>query len=303
MNFTHTFIERPILAVVVSMFIVLIGLGALIALPVAQYPDIVPPTIQVTTIYPGASADILAKTVATPLEQEINGVENMLYMTSQSTGDGKLTLTVTFRIGTDLNIAQVLTQNRVTTALPRLPDDVQREGVTVQKSTPNILLIIHLTSPKGTRDQGYLSNYATLHIRDVLARLPGMGDVEVASPHDYAMRIWIDPDKAAADNLTGDEIVAALRAQNVQVSAGVLNQPPTTGAFQMNIQTLGRLTRRVRPHHHQERRSRPYHAGERYRPGGGRCRGLRNGRLSRYEPRRGRFRLRPAWGELARCRA
>src|ERR1700744_3185539 len=171
MKFTHTFIDRPILAVVVSIFIVIIGLGALVSLPVAQYPNIVPPTIQVTTIYPGASADVVAKTVATPLEQEINGVENMLYMTSQSTGDGKLTITVTFRIGTDLNTAQVLTQNRVTTALPRLPDDVQREGVTVEKTTPNILLVIHLTSPNKTRDQSYLSNYATLHMRDVLARL------------------------------------------------------------------------------------------------------------------------------------
>jgi hydrophobe/amphiphile efflux-1 (HAE1) family protein len=244
MKFTHTFIDRPILAVVVSVFIVLIGLGALVSLPVAQYPDIVPPTIQVTTVYPGASADTVAKTVATPLEQQINGVENMLYMTSQSTGDGKLTITVTFRIGTDLNTAQVLTQNRVTTALPRLPEDVQRQGVDVRKTTPNILLIVHLTSPKGTRDQSYLSNYATLHMRDVLARLPGVGDVQVASPRDYAMRIWIDPEKAAAYDLTGDDIVAALRAQNVQVSAGVLNQPPTPrpGAFQLNIQTLGRLT-------------------------------------------------------------
>ncbi len=244
MRFTHTFIDRPILAGVVSVFIVLIGLGALVSLPVAQYPDIVPPTIQVTTTYPGASADVVAKTVATPLEQQINGVENMLYMTSQSTGDGKLTVTVTFRIGTDLNTAQVLTQNRVTDALPRLPDDVQREGVDVRKATPNILLIVHLISPKGTRDQSYLSNYATLHMRDVLARLPGVGDVQIASPRDYAMRIWIDPDKAAAYGLTADDIVAALRAQNVQVSAGILNQPPvpTPGAFQLNIQTLGRLS-------------------------------------------------------------
>ena len=244
MRFTHTFIDRPILAVVVSVFIVLFGLGALISLPVAQYPNIVPPTIQVTTIYPGASADVVAKTVATSLEQQINGVENMLYMTSQSTGDGKLTITVTFRIGTDLNTAQVLTQNRVIATLPRLPEDVQRQGVDVRKSTPNILLIVHLISPNGTRDLAYLSNYATLHIRDVLARLPGVGDVQIASPRDYAMRIWIDPEKAAAYDLTADDIVAALRAQNVQVSAGVLNQPPTpgSGAFQLNIGTLGRLS-------------------------------------------------------------
>src|ERR1700748_1970808 len=192
MKFTHTFIDRPILAVVVSDFIVMIGLGALVSLPVAQYPNIVPPTIQVTTFYPGASADVVARTVATPLEQEINGVENMLYMTSQSTGDGKLTLTVTFRIGTDLNTAQVLTQTLSTPALPRLPEEVQRQGVDVRKTTPNILLIVHLTSPKGTRNQSYLSNYATLHMRDVLSRLPGVGDVQVASPRDYAMRGWIE---------------------------------------------------------------------------------------------------------------
>ena len=244
MKFTHIFIDRPILAAVVAVFIVLFGLGALVSLPVAQYPDIVPPTIQVTTVYPGASADTVAKTVATPLEQQINGVENMLYMTSQSTGDGKLTITVTFRLGTDLNTAQVLTQNRVTTTLPRLPPEVQLQGVDVRKTTPNILLIVHLISPGGTRDQSYLSNYATLHMRDVLARLPGVGDVQVSSPRDYAMRIWIDPDKAAAYSLTADDIIAALRAQNVQVSAGVLNQPPTptAGAFQLNIETLGRLT-------------------------------------------------------------
>jgi hydrophobe/amphiphile efflux-1 (HAE1) family protein len=244
MKFTHTFIDRPILAVTVSIFIVLFGLGALVSLPVAQYPEIVPPTIQVTTIYPGASADVVAKTVATPLEQQINGVENMLYMSSQSTGDGKLTVTVTFRLGTDLNTAQVLTQNRVTQTLPRLPAEVQLQGVDVRKATPNILLIVHLVSPKGTRDQSYLSNYATLNMRDVLARLPGVGDVQIASPRDYAMRIWIDPDKAAAYGLTGGDVVAALRSQNVQVSAGVLNQPPTptVSAFQLNIQALGRLS-------------------------------------------------------------
>ena len=153
MRFTHTFIDHPILATVVSVFVTLIGLGALVVLPVAQYPEIVPPTVQITTQYPGASADVVSKTVATPLEQEINGVENMLYMSSQSTGDGKLTLTVTFRIGTDLNVAQMLTQNRVQDALPRLPEDVQRLGVQVRKSTPTILLAVHLYSPDATREQ------------------------------------------------------------------------------------------------------------------------------------------------------
>ncbi len=244
MRFTHRFIDHPILATVISVFLTLIGLGALVVLPVAQYPEIVPPTVQVTTSYPGASAQVVSQTVATPLEQEINGVENMIYMSSQSTGDGKLTITVTFRIGTDLNVAQMLTQNRVQDALPRLPDDVQRLGVQVRKATPNILLAVHLYSPDGSRDNLYLSNYATLHVKDALARLPGVGDVQLFGARDYAMRIWLDPDKVAAYNLDASEVLAALRAQNVQVSAGVLNQPPVSGnaAYQLNVQTLGRLT-------------------------------------------------------------
>ncbi len=244
MRFTHTFIDRPILATVLSVFLTLIGLGALVILPVAQYPEIVPPTVQVTTSYPGASADVVSKTVATPLEQEINGVENMIYMSSQSTGDGKLTITVTFAIGTDLNVAQMLTQNRVQDALPRLPEDVQRLGVQVRKATPNILLAVHLYSPDGSRDNLYLSNYATLHVKDALARLPGVGDVQLFGARDYAMRIWLDPDKVAAYKLDASEVLAALQAQNIQVSAGVLNQPPIRGdaAYQLNVQTLGRLT-------------------------------------------------------------
>ncbi len=244
MRFTHRFIDRPILAMVISVFLTLIGLGALVVLPVAQYPEIVPPTVQVTTNYPGASAQVVSQTVATPLEQEINGVENMIYMSSQSTGDGKLAITVTFRIGTDLNVAQMLTQNRVQDALPRLPEDVQRLGVQVRKATPNILLAVHLYSPDGSRDNLYLSNYATLHVKDALARLPGVGDVQLFGARDYAMRIWLDPDKVAAYNLDAIEVLAALRAQNVQVSAGILNQPPVSGnaAYQLNVQTLGRLT-------------------------------------------------------------
>jgi hydrophobe/amphiphile efflux-1 (HAE1) family protein len=244
MRFTHHFIDRPILATVISIFVTLVGLGALVILPVAQYPEIVPPTVQVTTTYPGAAAQVVSQTVATPLEQEINGVENMIYMSSQSTGDGKLTITVTFRIGTDLNIAQMLTQNRVQDALPRLPEDVQRLGVQVRKATPNILLAVHLYSPDGSRDNLYLSNYATLHVKDALARLPGVGDVQLFGARDYAMRIWLDPDKVAAYKLNADEVLAALRAQNIQVSAGILNQPPVSGnpAYQLNVQTLGRLT-------------------------------------------------------------
>ena len=244
MRLTHFFIDRPIFATVLSVFVTLIGLGALAILPVAQYPEIVPPTVQVTTVYPGASAETVSRTVATPLEQQINGVENMLYMNSQSTGDGKLTVTVTFRIGTDLNVAQMLTQNRVQDALPRLPEDVQRLGVQVRKATPNILLAVHLYSPDSSRDVLYLSNYATLHVKDVLARLPGVGDVTFQGAREYAMRIWLDPDKVAAHNLSAGEVLAALRAQNVQVSAGILNQPPVASqqAYQLNVQTLGRLS-------------------------------------------------------------
>jgi hydrophobe/amphiphile efflux-1 (HAE1) family protein len=241
---THSFIDRPIFATVLSVFLTLIGLGALVILPISQYPEIVPPTVQITTTYPGASAETVSRTVATPLEQQINGVENMIYMSSQSTGDGKLTVTVTFRIGTDLNVAQMLTQNRVQDALPRLPEDVQRLGVQVRKATPNILLAVHLYSPDSSRDTLYISNYATLHVKDVLSRLPGVGDVQIFAGREYAMRIWLDPDKVAAHNLNASEVLTALRAQNVQVSAGVLNQPPVASkqAYQINVQTLGRLS-------------------------------------------------------------
>jgi hydrophobe/amphiphile efflux-1 (HAE1) family protein/NodT family efflux transporter outer membrane factor (OMF) lipoprotein len=244
MRLAHFFIEHPRFATVLSTFVTLLGLGALAVLPVAQYPQIVPPTVQITTVYPGASADTVARTVATPLEQQINGVENMLYMGSQSTGDGKLTITVTFRIGTDLNVAQMLTQNRVEDALARLPEDVQRLGVQVRKATPNILLAIHLYSPDKSRDNLYLSNYTTLHIKDILARLQGVGDVQFLGGREYAMRIWLEPDKVAANNLNGGEVLAALRAQNLQVSAGILNQPPVPGreAYQINVETLGRLS-------------------------------------------------------------
>jgi len=244
MRLTHFFIDRPRFAVVLSTFVTLLGLGALAVLPVAQYPEVVPPTVQVTTSYPGASAQTVARTVATPLEQQINGVENMIYMSSQSTGDGNLTITVTFRIGTDLNVAQMLTQNRVEDALPRLPEDVQRLGVQVRKATPSILLAIHLYSPDKSRDALYLSNYLTLHVKDALARLQGVGDVQFQGDREYAMRIWLDPDKIAAHDLGASEVLAALRAQNLQVSAGVLNRPPVPvdQAYQINVEARGRLS-------------------------------------------------------------
>ena len=243
MKLSHLFIERPIFATVLSILITLIGGFAYFTLPVAQYPEIAPPTIVVNATYPGASAEVVADTVAAPLEQEINGVENMLYMSSQSTGDGRLVVTISFALGTDLDTAQVLVQNRVAVAEPRLPEEVRRLGVTVRKNSPDMLMVIHLSSPDESRDQLYISNYATLQVRDVLARLDGVGDVQVFGARDYAMRIWLDPERIASRNLTPGEVVAALRSQNVQVASGVLNQPPvpTPGAFQLNIETLGRL--------------------------------------------------------------
>ncbi len=243
MKLPHFFIDRPIFAAVISIFITLIGGFAYFTLPVAQYPDVAPPTIVIRTTYPGASAQVVSESVATPLEQQINGVENMIYMVSQATGDGNLTITVTFKLGTDLDIAQVLVQNRMSIALPQLPDAVVREGVTVKKNSPDMLMVIHLISPDNTRDQLYLSNYATLHIKDVLSRLEGVGDVTIFGARDYAMRVWLDPEKIASRRLTAGDVVAAIRAQNVQVSSGVLDQPPVPrqGDFQLNIQTLGRL--------------------------------------------------------------
>ena len=186
---------------------------------------------------------MLAETVATPIEQEVNGVDNMLYIISQSVGDGTLTISVVFKPGTDVDTAQVLVQNRVSVATPRLPDDVQRLGVTVRKASPDLMMVVHMISPDGSRDQQYISNYATLYIKDALARVDGVGDVNVFGARDYSMRVWLDPGKVAARGLTADDVVAALRAANLQVAAGAINQPPATspGAFQLSVQTLGRL--------------------------------------------------------------
>jgi len=238
------FITRPIFAAVIAIVITIVGTIAYLGLPVSQYPDVVPPTVTVTASYPGASAETVAETVAAPIEQEINGVDDMLYVSSQSTGDGNLTITVTFAIGTDLDAAQVLVQNRVAIAVPRLPEAVQRLGVVTRKTSPDFLMVVNLVSPDNSLDRAYISNYALTQVRDRLTRIDGVGDVRLFGSRDYAMRIWIDPGRAAAMNLTAGEIVAALRAQNVQVAAGTLGQPPAASgnAFQVNVETQGRLT-------------------------------------------------------------
>lgn len=244
MNFAFFFIDRPRFAIVLSIILVLIGGIALFALPIAQYPEVTPPTIVVSANYPGANPKVIAETVAAPIEQEVNGVEKMLYMSSQSTSDGQMQLTITFQIGTNLDIAQMQVQNKVSNALPKLPEDVRRLGVTTKKSSPDILLVIHLISPNQRYNQLYLSNYALLNISDQLLRLPGVGDVRTFGAGDYSMRVWLDPAKIAARNLTASEVVRAIREQNVQVAAGVIGQPPLDNPtdFQLNINTMGRLT-------------------------------------------------------------
>jgi len=202
MRFTHFFVDHPIFATVISVLITLLGAISYFSLPVAQYPEVAPPTIQVTATYPGASAETIADTVATPIEQEINGIENMLYMRSESTGDGRLTLTVTFALGTDLDFSQVLVQNRVAIAEARLPEPVRRLGVTVQKSSPDLMMVIHLLSPDNTRDQLYISNYGRTQIVDRLARINGVGEARIFAERAYSMRIWLDPERAASFNIT-----------------------------------------------------------------------------------------------------
>lgn len=244
MRFSHFFIDRPIFAGVISVFIALIGAFALPLLPLAQYPDIAPPTIAVTATYPGASAETLAETVAAPIEQEINGVEGMLYMTSSSTADGMAQISVTFEPGTDLDAAQVLVQNRVALAEPRLPEQVRQTGVTVNKQLSGFLLLVALTSDDPNADLDHIGNYANSTLRDSLLRIKGVGGVQVFGGGFYSMRVWIDPGKASARNLTSDEIVAALRAQNVQAAGGALGQAPdkTGAAFQLPVQVQGRLS-------------------------------------------------------------
>jgi multidrug efflux pump len=243
------FIDRPVLAWVISIVIVLLGLIAAALLPIAQYPDVTPPTVRVTASYPGANAQVVADTVAAPIEQQVNGVEGMLYMSSQSSNDGSYTLDVTFQLGADVNIAQVLVQNRVAIAQPALPDVVKAIGVTVKKRSPDILLVVNLYSEENPEtkqpyyDQLYLSNYATIQLLDPLARLEGVGDVFTFGGQDYSMRVWVDPDKLQSRNLSAGDVVKVLREQNVQVAAGQIGQPPVPRGqdFQYPLSTLGRL--------------------------------------------------------------
>ena len=211
MNFPHFFIDRPIFAGVISIVITLVGVIALSTLPIAQYPEIAPPTIQVTTNYPGANAKVVSETVATPIEQQVNGVENMLYMSSQSTSDGNMTLSITFKLGTNLDTAQVLVQNRVAIAIPVLPPDVQRIGVTTKKQSPDITMVVHLVSPDGSLDSLFTSNYALLQIRDELARVDGVGDINVFGAREYSMRLWLDPHQLSARGLTAQDVVGAIQ--------------------------------------------------------------------------------------------
>ena len=243
MNFSSFFIRRPIFAGVLSAVIFLLGLLALWRLPISEYPEVVPPTIVVRATYPGANPKTIAETVASPLEQSINGVENSLYMFSQATPDGVMTLTVTFKLGTDVDQAQVQVQNRVSQVLAKLPQEVRQLGVTTTKQSPDLTMVVHLFSPNGRYDEVYLRNYAALQVKDVLARIPGAGDVQVFGSGDYAMRVWLDPDKIAARNLTASDVVAAIREQNVQIAAGAIGQPPVNAPvpFELEVNAKGRL--------------------------------------------------------------
>src|SRR5271156_2569025 len=243
MRLSHFFIDRPIFAAVISIVFVILGAVSFSRLPIAQYPEIAPPLISVTGQYPGASAEVVASTVVTPLEQQINGVENMIYVASNSTADGRFSIAVSFELGTNLDIAQVQVQNRVAIATPRLPVDVRNIGVTVQKSSPDLMMVVHLYSPDKSRDSLFISNYATLEVTDAVTRIDGVGSITVFGARDYAMRVWLEPDRLQSLGLTAADVTGALQGQNIQVASGILDQPPVAqpGAFQIAVQTLGRL--------------------------------------------------------------
>src|SRR6516225_5692955 len=235
MSLSRFFIDRPIFAGVISSVIFLAGLIAIPRLPISEYPEVVPPSVQVTAQFPGANPVTVADTVATPLEEQINGVEGMLYMNSSAASDGTLTLTVTFKLGVDPNLAQQLVQNRVNQALPRLPDVTRNLGVTTVKSSPDLTMVVHLRSPGGRYDMLYLRNYAVLNVKDQLAKIQGVGSVQLFGSGDYAMRLWLDPQKIAQLGLSADEVIAAIRSQNVQASAGVIGGPPYKKGVELQV--------------------------------------------------------------------
>ena len=242
MNLGRLSVNQPILAMVLSIVLLIVGAIAYTTLPIAEYPQVVPPTVVVTAQYPGASAQTISDTVAAPIEQQINGVEDMLYIYSQATSNGQLTITITFKLGTDLDKAQVLVQNRVAIAQPQLPDEVQRNGVVTKKNSPDILMVVFMLSPDDTFDQLYISNYALLQVRDELLRLDGIGDIQIFGARDYSMRLWLDPDKIAHLGLTAADVIAAIRAQNLQITGGQFASPPIADrAFQPNLTFTGRL--------------------------------------------------------------
>jgi len=243
MDISRFFIDRPIFAAVLSIFIFITGAMALPTLPISEYPNVAPPSVVVRAQYPGANPRTIAETVATPIEEQVNGVEGMLYMSSQSTADGQMAITVTFKLGTDPDKAQQLVENRVQQALPRLPDIVRQFGVTTVKSSANITMVVHITSPDGRYDTNYLRNFAVLNVKDRIARLNGIGEATVFGGGDYAMRIWLDPGKLAALGLTAGDVALAVREQNAQVAAGVIGGQPRSdkGAFELLVNARGRL--------------------------------------------------------------
>ena len=243
MNISRFFIDRPVFAGVLSAVIFVAGLLAIGALPISEYPEVVPPSVVVRAQYPGANPKVIAETVATPIEEQINGVEGMLYMSSQATTDGLMTLTVTFRLGTDPDHAQQLVQNRVAQAEPRLPDVVRSLGVTAIKSSPDLMMVVHVLSPDDRYDITYLRNYALLNVKDRLARIDGVGDVQLFGSGDYAMRVWLDPQKVAGHGLSAADIVREIRAQNVQAAAGVIGASPNVPGLnlQLSVNAQGRL--------------------------------------------------------------
>src|SRR5579872_5949412 len=242
MNLGRLSINQPILAMVLSIVLLIVGAIAYPTLPVSEYPQAVPPTVTVTTQYPGASAQTVSDTVAAPIEQEINGVEDMLYLYSQATSNGQLNITITFKLGTDLDKAQVLVQNRVAIAQPRLPEEVQRNGVTTRKNSPDLMMVVFMLSPDDSYDQLYISNYALRQVRDQLLRLDGVGDITIFAARDYSMRLWLDPDKISNLGMTATDVVAAIRAQNLQITGGQIAAPPIADrAFQPNLTFTGRL--------------------------------------------------------------